>query len=318
MLFFVQNNKNALLIFALLSVCELSLAADEMVYGVMYPTSHGPYQAVFKSVIAGIESKMDGTVDKIAINDSADLGKVQDWVKGNKITILVSLGNQGLELCSGLSNQVQLVAGAILSPPEDGCQIRNGIALAPHPDKLFEWLQRLKPEIKTVYVVYNPEFNAWLIDHAFEAAKAKNITLVTHQAASLDQAAKHYLQIMDSRPGAGDAVWLPQDPYTVDEKTILPTLLKESWNRGFVVFSSNAAHVKRGVLFGLYPDFEAMGVSLGLMAGQVEPGDSIKNSSIQPLTDVLIAVNLRTADHLKLDLKSNERDAFNLTFPALR
>ena len=136
---------------------------------------------------------------------------------------------------------------------------------------------------------------------------------MTYQADSLEQAARQYQQIIGSDLGQDDAVWLPQDPHTVDQKTILPLLLRQAWNNQFIVFSSNAADVKRGVLFGLYPDFEAMGASLGRLAR-----DGIKNPAIQPLTDVLIAVNLRTADHLKLNLNGNVRDTFNLTFPASR
>ena len=135
---------------------------------------------------------------------------------------------------------------------------------------------------------------------------------------SLDQAANIYRQTIDAGLTTADAIWLPQDPYTVDQKTILPELLRAAWSDNFVVFSSNASHVKRGVLFGLYPDFEKMGASLGRLALDASTGKSIKKTPVQPLTDVLTAVNLRTADHLGLNLKSDQRDTFDLTFPTSR
>ncbi len=298
-------------------ICPLSWAADNSPYGILYPRSYGPYQSVFKSVIHGVESKLNGVAKYLATEDEDDLNKASDWVKQNEIEVLVTLGKPGLDLCKGLATEVQLIAGAILSPPEEGCQIKGGIALAPHPTSLFNALLTLNPGIKTVYVVFSPDFNDWLMEYARKAAELNSINLIAHPANSLEQAAKLYRGIINTGLGRSDAIWLPQDPYTVDQKTVLSVLLRESWKHNFVVFSSNAAHVKRGVLFGLYPDFKAMGASLGEMALQVESdGEGVKNSAIQPLTDVLIAVNLRTADHLKLNLKKSVRDSFDLTFPA--
>ncbi len=306
------------LVLLLACYCPILIAVNDPSYGVLYPVSHGPYQNVFKSVISGVESKLNGYYTSLAISGDTDFSKTNSWLKKNDIRVLVTLGKQGLDLCEGLSTNVHLIAGAILSPPDEGCQIRSGIALAPHPERLFKKLLTMQPEVKTIHVVFNPEFSGWLMRYAKEASKSLGVSLAVHNADSLEQAAKIYREIVSSGLGPDDAIWLPQDPYTVDQKTILPVLLRESWKDMFVVFSSSAAHVKRGVLFGLYPDFQAMGARLGEMALQTSDSNSIKDSPIQPLTDVLIAVNLRTADHLKLNLKKSVREKFDLTFPASR
>ena len=97
----------------------------------------------------------------------------------------------------------------------------------------------------------------------------------------------------------------------MDERAILPLTLRESWNRNIAVFSSNPSHVPRGVLFSLYPDNRAMGRTLAAMA--VEEGNGA--ASIEPLGDLRVAVNLRTAEHLGLDLSSRQRREFDLVFP---
>jgi putative ABC transport system substrate-binding protein len=104
----------------------------------------------------------------------------------------------------------------------------------------------------------------------------------------------------------------------VDQNTILPFLLKTSWSDGFVVISNNPGHVNRGVLFSLYPDYGNMGKSIGKLAMQVAANGSHVSNSMAPLQDVLIAVNLRTAEHLGLVYSSKEQESFDLVFPESR
>ena len=90
-------------------------------------------------------------------------------------------------------------------------------------------------------------------------------------------------------------------------------MLQESWNQGIAVFSSNSTHVRRGVLFSLYPDNVALGKSLaGLAQGILISGDYGKRG-VMPLRDVQSAVNLRTAKHL--GLKPSRQQGFDTTFP---
>jgi putative ABC transport system substrate-binding protein len=245
---------------------------------------------------------------------------LNDWIAKHHIKTLVSLGSQGLETCATLPGNVRLLAGALLTPPDNavGCVIHGGIALAPSPDKLFARLKELKPDITQVSVVYNAGLNDWLIQYARLAAERNRLQLNAIAVDDLSQAAQVYKDLMSRGIGPKHAVWLPQDPFTVDQNTVLPVLLKASWDMGFVVFSSNPAHVSRGVLFALYPDYNKMGRSLGKQALQVHANGESGNKLILPLEDVLIAVNLRTAEHLKLVFSQKEKVAFDLVFPESR
>jgi putative ABC transport system substrate-binding protein len=111
-----------------------------------------------------------------------------------------------------------------------------------------------------------------------------------------------------------DAIWLPQDATTVDENTILPLVLRESWNRGVPVFSSSFLHVKKGALFALYPNNAELGRSLGSSALAVLAGDSRKRG-IVPLREVQTAVNLRTASHIGLSIGYQQQRSFDFVFP---
>ena len=78
-------------------------------------------------------------------------------------------------------------------------------------------------------------------------------------------------------------------------------ILKESWARNIAVFSSNAAHVRRGVLFSLYPDNFALGKRLAGFAQNILSSGDYERRGRLPLVDVQSTVNLRTAKHLELD-----------------
>jgi len=164
-----------------------------------------------------------------------------------------------------------------------------------------------------VFVVYDPALNGWLIKLAKEAARAQGLELVAYEAQDLRSAVRFYQEIFSAADGDSDVLWLPQDSTTVEEGSVLPLVLQESWNQGIAVFSSNSTHVRRGVLFSLYPDNVALGKSLaGLAQGILTSGD-YERRGMMPLRDVQSAVNLRTAKHL--GLKPSRQQGFDTTFP---
>ena len=111
-----------------------------------------------------------------------------------------------------------------------------------------------------------------------------------------------------------DALWLPQDTTTVDDDTILPFVLRQSWNRDLPVFSSNVTHVKRGALFALYPDNVELGRALAQAAVRYLSGSKHGVEGVQALREVKSAINTRTAAHLGLSLDT-KLAGYDLVFP---
>lgn len=163
-------------------------------------------------------------------------------------------------------------------------------------------------------VVYNPQRNDWLVRLARDAAKQHGLELVAHEARDLATAARLYEATFATSDGRRDAVWLPQDSTTVDESTILPLVLRESWNRNVPVFSSSFLHVKKGALFALYPNNVELGKTLASSADAAIAGEH-RRRTVLPLRDVQIAVNLRTASHLGVQIGYQQQRSFDMTFP---
>lgn len=294
----------------------LGLQADQTLIGVVYPQMREPYRGVFEAIISGVESTVNRSVQRLELSENGqDDAEVLEWVNKKKVRTVVALGKQGLDAARTMPAGVNVVIGAVLTPPEPELGV-GGILLAPAPDHLFEWLTLLAPQVKKVTVVYNPALNGWLIEVARLAANKHGLDLNALPVQDLRSAAQLYRDLVQAGIDAEHAVWLPQDSYTVDQQTTLPMLLKASWDQEFIVFSSNPAHVKRGALFGLYPDNEAMGKRLGRLAMEVDSDQGVKKFPVEPLMDLLIAVNVRTADHLRLNFDKDLTDTFDLTFPA--
>jgi putative ABC transport system substrate-binding protein len=90
-------------------------------------------------------------------------------------------------------------------------------------------------------------------------------------------------------------------------------VLQESWDHNLTMFSSNFGHVRRGALFSLYPDNVKMGRHLADSAQEFLASGEYGASGMILLRDVLLAINLRTADHL--GLTPGKKQEFGMVFP---
>lgn len=275
---------------------------------VLYPEIGEPYRAVFAEIIQGIEEQSKArahTVPLVVNSDAAEL-------RGNAARVVIALGRQGLKAASAMEPAPAIVVGGIGGGAD--AERYTGISLTPDPALLFATLKGLLPGVRRVIVVYNPQTNAALIRIAQDAARAQGLELTALEAANLASAAHIYETQLASADGRRDALWLPQDAVTVDENTILPLVLKESWTRSLPVFSSSVLHVKKGVLFGMYPNNQQLGRDLAALALSMQNGETVRRE-VTPLRAVRTALNTRTASHLGLNLVVSQQRNFDAIYP---
>ncbi|MFS2002669.1 ABC transporter substrate binding protein [Duganella sp. CT11-25] len=278
---------------------------------VLYPEIGEPYRTVFAEIIQGIEEQSKAKVRGIAL--AREPVDVRAIMKSGKVVI--ALGRQGLRAAETLDPATGVVVGGVGAAPEaERGGALSGISLTPDPALLFGLLKNLLPAIRRVIVVYNPQANEALIRLAREAARAQGLELVALEAATLADAARIYEAQLASADGRHDALWLPQDAVTAEETTILPMVLKESWGRSLPVFSSSVLHVKRGVLFGLYPNNVQLGRDLAVLALAIQNGEPVRRG-VAPLRAVRAALNTRTASHIGLNLVASQQRNFDAVFP---
>ncbi len=278
---------------------------------VLYPELDEPYRGIFAKIIEGIEAQVGAPVTSFALNGSSSAQEIVANLKRQNIKVVIALGRQGMKAASALEQEIGLVAGAVVSPPTGDGRSFSVVSLAPDPKMLFERLKNFMPDVRRVIVVFDPKQNAWLMRLARDAARSQGLELQAIEVADVKGAARVYQEVLASADPKKDALWLPQDSTAVEESSILPLILESAWNRSLAVFSSNVTHVQRGVLFSLYPNNIALGRQLATSALSLPSGNA---ASVVPMKDALLAVNIRTASHLGLQLSSHQ-PAFDLVFP---
>jgi putative ABC transport system substrate-binding protein len=299
---------------ALLGMPGARAAEPSRSIAVIYPDLGEPFRSVFATIIEGIEDRVRGRVLSLAAGNSAGPADFADEIRRREIKVLVGLGRSGMRVATGLANEVGVVVGCVVSVQESEARGFPVHTLAPDPALLLARLRRLMPAVRRVHVIYDPRLNAWLIRLARDAARAEGLELLAHEAVDQAAALRLYAQVLGGAEPARDALWLAQDSTTVDDNAVLPLVLREGWNRGLAVFSSNVSHVKRGALFSLYPDNLELGRALGGSALRAL-GTARPPPGVQALRETRAAVNTRTAAHLGLDVQLR-LPSFDLVFPA--
>lgn len=291
---------------------KLALANETGNIAVLYPDLGEPYLSIFLKIIEGVEAQVGAPVARFAVGGALSPADIVTQLKRQDIKTVIALGRQGMRVASVLEREFGVVAGGVVSPPESGGRSFPLVSLAPDPKMLFERLKHFMPEVRRVIVVYDPKQNAWLIRYAREAARSMGLELQTIDVSDLKAAVRAYQDVFATADPKRDALWLPQDSTSVEESTVLPLILESAWNRSLVVFSSSVTHVKRGALFSLYPNNMALGRQLASSALSLPQNNA---PSVVPMREALLAVNIRTASHLGLQLSSSQKN-FDLVFPA--
>lgn len=280
---------------------------------VVYPDVGEPYRAMFAKIIEGIDEQTQRRVPSFAVGATPNVQEIMGELRRQDIRVVIALGRSGIQFASGLESGIDVVSGGVLSYPEAEARNIAVQSLAPDPGLLFTRLQIFMPTVKRVFVVSDPSQNAWLMRLAKEAARVRGLELVSYEASDLKTALRFYQDILTNADARKDALWLPQDSKTVEDTTVLPLVLQESWTRNLVFFSSSASHVRRGALFSLYPNHIEIGRHLGGLALASPSAGNPTVRGILPLKAVQLAVNLRTANHLGINLAAREH--FDLVYP---
>ena len=288
--------------------------ADHARVGVIRPEVRKPYKIIFDDINNGLIDAIGNTPIQLYINAKTKRIDIDNWVKSTGIDYLVTLGQASTKSVKDISVSVTTVSGALVSLP-DQSKIAQGVALTPRPIDLFRNLKRLQMKIKRVAVVYNPNKYQWLIDLAEVHASSIGIELQAYQASDIKESVNIHTRLLSNNNSDSLAIWLLQDRSTVDNKVVLPFLLEKTWHKSMIIFSNSIAHVKKGVLFCMYPNNRKHGQQLGELLIDISHSRADVDPGLKPTFNSSAAINTRTAEHLGIKLTNSELQDFDVIFP---
>ena len=297
-------------LFCLILILPASPAWAEENISILYPEVSAPYDAIFNKIIAGIGSQQTLQIHPLSLKKEDSESRLKKHLIKTNPKAIIALGKRGTLAAENLQSKLPTVYGALPYIP-DG---KTGISLSADPQQQFKTLKSIAPQITTLSVVFSPAANTWLISLAEAAAKQYGLTLKTFPVENLREAMLQYREILRTSSNKTDAIWLPLDPVSANDKVVLPMLLQEAWDRDLVIFSSKPTDVQRGVLFSMYADNFGMGQDLANLLVKRLRGETVP--PVSPVTTLLIAVNLRTAAHLGFNFTPQQQRRFDLTFPS--
>ncbi len=301
------------LAFYFFSLSTASWCADLQI-AVVYPDMRKPYSIIFEEIMTGIDQSLAQNISQIKIAKKNDIQLVVDWLEKKDHPIIVALGHKAVISVQSITPNINLIFSAVTTNPNALKKNEIIVDYTPAPAELFARLKTLAPRIKTIHTILNPQENLWLVEHIQLAATKNGLTVKIHQAGSLKESGLMYQQLLVAINNESDAVWLPQDPTTINNQVTLPLLLEQAWQHKVLLFSSSLNHVDKGVLFALYPDNTKLGQRLGRLALEIGSG-KYTGPNFMLLQELKLAVNIRTAKHLGLEFDRNQMEQFDLVLP---
>ena len=275
----------------------------------VHPEVSGAYAAIIEQFREGLQQTTAAPVEAYALKAGDSPGELQRWLATRgEARAVVTLGRSALDAVQDLGATTPVYAAALDEAPND--EVR-GVSVFIDPTRFLGLLKTLTPEIDTVHLVYRADTSAALAPTIEAVAKGQGLSVVPHGVNDLRDAVSVTSEVLRAAK-RNEAIWLHRGVLRLNDDLLLDLVIRESWSRRIPVFTSEAQYVKRGILFSLFPDYEALGRALGEMAnGQADDA----SHGLEFLQTTKAALNLRTARHLDLHPSPEVQAHFEVVYP---
>lgn len=258
----------------------------------------GPYQLTAKGFERFLHARLPGaSFTRYRLQGDNDKATLQR-IKQEGATLIFTLGSLATKLTLESEQKTPIIAGLVI----DLKQLKRsanatGVGLEFPVETELRWLQRLLPRHKEVYVLFNPAQNQAKINAA--SVVAGKLGLRLHA-----QAIKNPRELPGALKGIAnraDVLWGLADKVVLSPQTAKPVLLFSYRNR--IPFTGlSGPWVKAGALYSLDRDYDDVGQQCAELAWAVLRGTPVKTLPPVPPRKVVYSLNLKTAQHMKIDL----------------
>jgi putative tryptophan/tyrosine transport system substrate-binding protein len=231
-----------------------------------------------------------------------DVSGAPDAIKKFKPNAIFATGANSLQAVRKVENQVPVVFANVLKSETGDLKNTNigGIFWEVPIQAQFSFLAAVLPKAKRIGVVYNPEVTGEQIREAQTVAPKYGLEVVTRMAQNSSQME----EVLSDWQGI-DVLWVIPDKSLVNSPEVFRSVLSLTLNRNLPVLAYHEAFVKEGALLSVSSDFGSMGKQAAELVHNLLDQKSGKNlPSVLPTLSKL-AINLKTAKKLNIEIDPN-------------
>jgi len=257
----------------------------------------GAENPVHDLAIEGFKSEIPAAEMK-----ETEVSNAADAIKKFKPNAIFVTGANSLQAVRKVENQVPVVFANVLKSETGDLKNTNvgGIFWEVPIQAQFSFLSAVLPKAKRIGVVYNPQISGEQIHEAQTVAPKYGLEVVPRTAENSSQ-----MEEMLSDWEGIDVLWVIPDKSLVNSPDVFRSVLSLTMNRNLPVLAYHEAFVKEGALLSVSNDFSSMGKQAAELVHNLLDQKSDKNlPSVLPTLSKL-AINLKTAKKLNIEINPN-------------
>lgn len=259
--------------------------------------------APYKDVITGFRQHLASVNEAGALieehslqGDTSKASALFKAAKGRRVRLILTVGSPATQAALQEASDIPTIASMILSAAELKQSPNATAVVLDFPlETQLQWLQKIAPQAKTVGVLFNPKENRAKIEAAAKVARLLGLTLLPEEVET-PQAIPDALETLSKQ---AEILWGVPDQMVLSPQTAEPILLFSFRHRiPFTGLSTSWA--KAGALYSLDRDYKDVGLQCGEIASKILRGTPVSALPPSPPRKVSYALNLKTADHMKI------------------
>ena len=262
-----------------------------------------PFERATKAITAALrQSPMQPEILTFDLEgEEANRSAVLARVRRAKPNLIITVGSLATASALAGSTTEPIVFSMVLYPEQSGFltgrERVTGASLDIPADVQFAYVRRLLPGARRVGVLFHPAETGAVVEAARGAASKHGLTLVAKPIAERDDVVAAMRALMEEV----DVVWAVADGHVYTPQAT-SALILTSLRRRVPLLGLSIGHVRAGALAALYCDYEDVGEQTAALALRVLQGEAPGRLPVTTPRRVGLALNLRTAEHLRLTL----------------
>lgn len=254
----------------------------------------------YEKALEGIKETCSCSPEVYYLQEIPSITVFKNKVSSFKPRLLVAVGSKSLDFFLSYDFDLPIVYSMVLNPwskVNTESKLVGGVSMNISPQLYWEAMRYIKPAIRSIGIVYNPEETKILKDQA-EKLSIKTGQKLIAIAAHNPKEALFAIKSMSSRI---DAFLMVPDK-TLIRQEVIDTLVSYSLKQRFVLIGLSHKYVRAGALMAYSFNSEAIGKETGKIVNSfLNNIIPMENNPIWA-QDTELAINLKTASKIGVTL----------------